>query len=504
MAQQNYVARPVTQINPSAAPARVTRSSATAASLAQISGLNANEVSPFPPVHIMDEILALPLHELHAKLETATSDELRSLRAHIGMGKAGTKEANKTLIYEQVQQRRAAIAEQAHDIDVDDDSFADTVRRSATSANSDGRISLVDPFVKDDPWRGQAAKIKRLAAFRDRIAKPIVDTRRSSSAHSGLSPELIRKQHALTDSLCREGPMLQPLDRVPEFHIFTQEGPPDPLHSMLSSLVSGMNEVRATLSHVVTRDDLRALHEAQSAEMKTYVQAETAPLHAGIAQLSTDFQMVAMDAVDHDERIDKLETNITELQKRVDSHSKLSNLQLGAPHGSGAIDKNDPNHCRISFKGFTSESLDSRCDTVKQFETKFQGKDTFVCIDTRMSGPYSARKPTNETFVQFCSRDARDRVFQALKDSEIKTAKGNPVKVSKSKPDFIRTRDWAMGKSEELIKAKLETAKISATVKFEKGKEVRRITVNGCDAFVQRFADARGTFVGSFDDLELP
>ena len=79
-------------------------------------------------------------------------------------------------------------------------------------------------------------------------------------------------------------------------------------------------------------------------------------------------------------------------------------------------------------------------------------------------------------------------MFQALKDSEIKTAKGNPVKVSKSKPDFIRTRDWAMGKSEELIKAKLETAKISATVKFEKGKEVRRITVNGCDAFVQRFA----------------
>lgn len=80
-----------------------------------------------------------------------------------------------------------------------------------------------------------------------------------------------------------------------------------------------MNEVRATLSHVVTRDDLRALHEAQSAEMKTYVQAETAPLHAGIAQLSTDFKMVAMDAVDHDERIDKLETNVTELRKRVDS-----------------------------------------------------------------------------------------------------------------------------------------------------------------------------------------
>ena len=105
-----------------------------------------------------------------------------------------------------------------------------------------------------------------MAALRVRIAKPIADTRRSSSAHNGLSPELIRKQQDLRDLLGREGPMLQPLDRVPEFLTFTQEGPLDPLHSMLSSLVSGMNEVRATLSHVVTRDDLRALHEARSVE----------------------------------------------------------------------------------------------------------------------------------------------------------------------------------------------------------------------------------------------
>ena len=43
----------------------------------------------------MDDILALPLDELHATIETATSDELRSLRAHVGLGKAGTKESTK-------------------------------------------------------------------------------------------------------------------------------------------------------------------------------------------------------------------------------------------------------------------------------------------------------------------------------------------------------------------------------------------------------------------------
>ena len=60
-----------------------------------------------------------------------------------------------------------------------------------------------------------------------------------------------------------------------------------------------------------------------------------------------------------------------------------------------------------------------------------------------------------------------------------------------------------MGKSEELIKAKLQTANISASVKFEKGQEARKITVDGDDAFVQRLEDTYGNFVGNFHDLQL-
>ena len=66
---QNYAARSVTQVDPSAVPARVTRSTATVASLAQISGLKATDVAQPPPLKVMDGILALPLHELYAKLE---------------------------------------------------------------------------------------------------------------------------------------------------------------------------------------------------------------------------------------------------------------------------------------------------------------------------------------------------------------------------------------------------------------------------------------------------
>ena len=71
----------------------------------------------------------------------------------------------------------------------------------------------------------------------------------------------------------------------------------------------------------------------------------------------------------------------------------------GSQAGSGSTDKSDPNHLRISYKGFTTESLDARFDIVKQFVEKFQGNDTFVGIDTRMTGAYNARKPTNESFA---------------------------------------------------------------------------------------------------------
>ncbi len=61
-----------------------------------------------------------------------------------------------------------------------------------------------------------------------------------------------------------------------------------------------------------------------------------------------------------------------------------------------------------------------------------------------------------------------------------------------------------MRKSEELINGKLQSAGRSATVKFEKGKDFRKITVNGADAFVQRLNDAHGRFGGEFADLMLP
>ena len=90
----------------------------------------------------------------------------------MGLGKAGANEANKSLIYEQVKKRRFANNSSPQDVELDDASFADAVPRPAASTNADVSIIFVDPFVKDEPCRGHAAKLERLTALRARITAP--------------------------------------------------------------------------------------------------------------------------------------------------------------------------------------------------------------------------------------------------------------------------------------------------------------------------------------------
>ena len=47
----------------------------------------------------------------------------------MGLGKAGTKEANKLLICEQVEKRRGVLTSNPEPLEVDDDSFADGLPR---------------------------------------------------------------------------------------------------------------------------------------------------------------------------------------------------------------------------------------------------------------------------------------------------------------------------------------------------------------------------------------
>jgi phenylalanyl-tRNA synthetase beta subunit len=133
----------------------------------------------------------------------------------------------------------------------------------------------------------------------------------------------------------------------------------------------------------------------------------------------------------------------------------------------------------------------------------FNGPASFR-IDTRMKGGYEDRKMSNESYVQFASSEARDRVSKAVKERSFKTSKGATIKINRSKTDWQRGRDWAIWKAEDLVKEKLETHKTKAKVEYKQTKDDRKILVNGEAAFIQVRADAHGVFVGKFTDLKRP
>ena len=77
-------------------------------------------------------------------------------------------------------------------------------------------------------------------------------------------------------------------------------------------------------------------------------------------------------------------------------------------------------------------------DLVKQFVEKYPGRDVIRGVETRMTGPLPSRTPTNEFVAQFCSRDARDRVFQAMQDKSFKIPSGNAINIFRATTGFVR------------------------------------------------------------------
>ena len=296
--------------------------------------------------------------------------------------------------------------------------------------------------------------------------------------------------------------MLQRLDRVPEFPTFAQEDAPGSLHTMLSSLVSGMNEVRATLSHVVTRDDLRTLHEAQSAEMKTYVQAETAPLHANITQLSKDFKMVAVGAVDHDERIEKMEAQIKSMREQLAGAVASKNFGKG--------NKNDPGFTKIAFLGFPAGLSRELCirEMRKHAEAKLprdgQGELSYRIVDCdvfykKVDGKW---EPTANGYMQFGHRNARDAVMELFGGKQAAlSVGGHSVKIRYGKTELDNQRDQAIHSAETAIKK--HSAAHGKAVEKMMGKD-RCVKVDGVVAFQQgsRQSGELGAFIGPFADLE--
>ena len=87
----------------------------------------------------LDAIVALPLPDLKQQLSDGNSQSLRDLRAYVGLGSGGTKDENRSLIYDHIEKQR--------------------VLRAGLQPAIDVLIPKPDPLSGHDPWKG--AKYKK-------------------------------------------------------------------------------------------------------------------------------------------------------------------------------------------------------------------------------------------------------------------------------------------------------------------------------------------------------
>ena len=186
----------------------------------------------------------------------------------------------------------------------------------------------------------------------------------------------------------------------------------------------------------------------------------------------------------------------------------MAKLRIGLPEVAtpNRRDKFDPAHCQVSFGGFADASVEARAAILQEFMKSHFGAHRYVCVGTRMTGPFGeGRKASKESYIKFGDRDARDRALKLISDRKLTACdtSGKSLKISRMKTASQRYRDFAIGKVEELIKAKMDQVGKQGNVKYVKTKDVRKITVDDMDAFVQMWSDDSGNFLGDFSDLRL-
>ncbi len=303
-------------------------------------------------------------------------------------------------------------------------------------------------------------------------------TQRSKGAHSGMTPNVDNTRQTVDDFLKLEGSSLAALPTPPALP--GQET----IDPTLQAILAGVNEIRAT---AVTQQTLREFYALQRAEYQTYVQAENAPLHEGMAQLNRSFAVLAKDAFETYDRLGKLE----------------SRVEAGHPSGASSSEPgpelHDPARRRVAFTNFPSNTtITERIEAMDTFMTTH-----FSDLKPLLTNlfPDKTGKPSCNGFVELVSPKQARHVTDATKSRGLAVAGYGAVEVKPALTDIDRNRIWALRTAEEKIRKSPKAHGKWVTVKKTDG---RGVYVDGAPVFIQPQRYARdGIFQGQFADLTL-
>ena len=163
----------------------------------------------------------------------------------------------------------------------------------------------------------------------------------------------------------------------------------------------------------------------------------------------------------------------------------------------GGVDPDDPALRQVAFLGFPqSTTAAERLKEMEEFVARFAAGG--VPVANKYQGPRNNRTLKKQGYAQFVDTDARDEFLKKAASTTFQ-CKGATVTLKKGLPHFLRHRDWALGRAQDVLQAGTKDSKVES----KRDKKEGTVTVGGVVAFQQLEKDTEGNFVADFSHLSL-
>lgn len=246
------------------------------------------------------------------------------------------------------------------------------------------------------------------------------------------------------------------------------------------------------LAALATKADLESVKTEVLNETQATVSSAVDPLKTRLSELEAK-SMTKADV----EAIVRAELNSQGVSSS--SQGKLSELEKLIEQQQRILTRNDPSTKSLTFSGFsTDRPHESRGKDITSF-LGLKGCTSTYTISTPQKGPYGARTSLPISVVEFASNTERETVLKLLGDQPQLQSDGATIRVSRSKSEFQRARNWAVKEA-----ARQLGVDESAISWGRKAADDRTIMKDGKVAFRQTKADLRGSFEEGFSHLSLP
>ena len=213
------------------------------------------------------------------------------------------------------------------------------------------------------------------------------------------------------------------------------------------------------------------------------------------------------------EAVDPLKSEVHDLSQRVQA-LEATGQSTAAPSASSSKDlielqklvqEFDPSAKRIAFTGFPEMmSATDRLKKINEFVAAKAPNSGYHSGGHFYTGPYSNRKLSAASYVEFSSPDAAREALDAMKDSEFKT-NGGTIKIKAARSKLNSKRNFSLRKAEELIKSDAQANGKEVKICWKTSEPgIRSITVDNIEAFRQGKGELGGHFLPPFGGLALP